>query len=158
MPDGLIVVAAQYLFLVIPIVAFVYWLRVPPAAKKYLVVLGLTVGLGALATGRLIAHFYFDARPFSRHHFTPLIAHEPDNGFPSDHTLLSSAIAATVTACSAPLGACLWIVTAVVGIARIRAGLHTPIDVGGSMVIAGGLAIVAHVLLRRRFASNGCHS
>ena len=158
MPDGLVVVAAQYLFLVIPIVAFAYWLRLPKPAKKYLAILGLTVGLSALATGRLIAHFYFDARPFARHHFTPLIPHDPDNGFPSDHTLLSSAISATVTACNPWLGVCLWIVTAIVGAARIRAGLHTPVDVGGSMVIAGVLTIVAHVLLRRRFPSNGCSS
>ena len=42
---------------------------------------------------------------------------------------------------------------AIVGIARIVAGLHTPLDVGGSVVIATALTIVAHALLRRSFVS-----
>src|SRR5712692_2309897 len=149
--DLLILVAAKYLFIAIPLLAFAYWLRSPLPTKKYLVVLGVLVGISALAVGRLIAHFYFDPRPFVTHHITPLIPHEPDNGFPSDHTLLSATIAAVVTTCSLPMGAGLWVLTAIVGIARIVAGLHTPLDVGGSVVIATALTIVAHALLRRSF-------
>ena len=149
--NALIVFAAKYLFLAIPAAALIYWILVPTATKKYLILLGIIVGVASIVIGRLIAHFYFDPRPFVARHFTPLIPHDPDNGFPSDHTLLSSAIAATVTACSRPVGIALWVITAIVAVARVTAGLHAPIDVIGSICIAGVSAAVAHVILRRAF-------
>ncbi len=152
MLNDLIVFAAKYLFIVIPAATLVYWVLAPPAAKKYLLLLGIVVGVASLAIGRLIARFYFDPRPFVTGHFIPLLPHEPDNGFPSDHTLLSSAIAASVTACSRSLGLALWAVTAIVGVARVLSGLHTPIDVIGSIGIASGTAVIAHSLLRRQLA------
>ncbi len=150
--NELIIFAAKYLFVAVPILALVYWIRAPYATRRYLLLLGLLAGAAALGIGRLIAYFYFDPRPFVTGHFIPLIAHEPDNGFPSDHTLLSSAIAASVTVCSRSVGLGLWAITAVVGIARILCGLHSPIDVIGSICIASASAYVAHSLLRRRFA------
>lgn len=152
MGNELIVIAAKYLFLAIPAAAFIDWILEPPRTKKYLLLLGIVVGCLSLAIGRLIAHFYFDPRPFVRGHFTPLIAHEPDNGFPSDHTLLSAAIAATVTVCNRRLGAVLWAITGVVGVARMLSGLHSPIDVLGSIVIASATAAAAHTFLRQRIS------
>lgn len=149
--NALIVFAAKYLFLAIPAAALIYWILAPAATRKYLILLGVIVGVASIVIGRLIAHVYFDPRPFVTGHFTPLIPHDPDNGFPSDHTLLSSAIAATVTACSRPVGIALWVITAIVAVARVTAGLHAPIDVIGSICIAGVIAAVAHVLLRRAF-------
>lgn len=147
--NELIVFAAKYLFLAILAAAFVYWIVAPLPTKKYLLILGIVVGAASLGAGRLIAHFYFDPRPFVSGHFTPLIPHEPDNGFPSDHTLLSSAVAATVTACNPALGIALWVVTLIVGVARVSSGLHHPIDVAGSILIAAAAAAVAHWALRR---------
>jgi undecaprenyl-diphosphatase len=146
--DAMIVFAAKYLFLLILAAAFVYWLVAPLPTKKYLLILGIIVGAASLGAGRLIAHFYFDPRPFVAGHFTPLIPHEPDNGFPSDHTLLSSAVAATVTACNPALGIALWVVTLIVGVARVLSGLHHAIDVAGSIVIAAAAAAIAHAALR----------
>lgn len=149
MSDLLVVIAAKYLFLVIPAAAFIDWLRLPVRAKKYLLILGMIAGAIALALGRLIALFYFDPRPFVTGHFVPLIPHEPDNGFPSDHTLLGAAVAAGVTACNRRLGIALWIITALVAAARVGSGLHHPIDVAGSAALAAFSTGVVHAVLRR---------
>ena len=83
-------------------------------------------------------HLYFDSRPFVVGNYVPLIPHTPDNGFPSDHTLLVSTLAAIGLYWSARLGAMLWVLAVTVAIARVYVGLHHPIDVFGSAVIALG--------------------
>lgn len=150
MGNEVIIIVAKYLYLAIPAAALIYWILAPTPTKKYLVILGIIVALASLITSRIVAHFFFDPRPFVIGHFTPLIPHAPDNGFPSDHTLLGSVVAGTVTACNPFLGAALWLVTMAVGAARILAGVHSPIDVAGSICIGATAAAVAHFLLRRR--------
>ena len=55
-------------------------------------------------------------------HFEPLIPHEPDNGFPSDHTLLGGAIASLLLPFEKRLSAGAWILTVVFGLCRVYAG------------------------------------
>ncbi|GAC1430765.1 MAG: hypothetical protein NVSMB68_03000 [Thermoanaerobaculia bacterium] len=153
MLNPLIIVAAQYLFLLIALIAFLWFLRLPRSVQKEVLVIGLVTGVLALGLGRLLAIFYFDPRPFVTGHFTPLIPHDPDNGFPSDHTLLSSAIAMTVVLRSRRVGAMLWVLAVVVGIARIASGLHTPADVIGSFVLALCAGLLADRVARWTFRS-----
>lgn len=148
--DGLIVFAAKDLFLVIPAIASIYWLKAPSRTKKYLFFLGMAVALISVVVGQAIAHFYFDPRPFVIGHFKPLIPHVADNGFPSDHTLLSAVIAATLTTASVPVGVALWVITGFVAVARVSAGLHHAIDVIGSISIAAVVTIAAQRWLRAR--------
>jgi undecaprenyl-diphosphatase len=68
--------------------------------------------------------------------FTPLIPHAPNNGFPSDHTLLVSAIAAICSFYSRRVGVILWVIALYVGISRVYVGVHHPVDIVGSAVIA----------------------
>lgn len=147
--NEVIVIGAKYLYLVIVAAALIYWIVTPRTTKKYLVILGIVVCASALITSRIVAHFFYDPRPFVVRHFTPLVPHAPDNGFPSDHTLLGSAIAGTITVCNPILGIALWLITAMVGTARVLAGIHSPIDIAGSICIGAAAALVAHFLLRR---------
>ena len=87
-------------------------------------------------TAKIGGHLYDNPRPFVVGHFTPLIAHDPDNGFPSDHTLLASGIAAAVFLFRRRIGLILWVIALVVAVSRVLVGVHHPIDVIGSMVIA----------------------
>jgi undecaprenyl-diphosphatase len=114
-------------------------------------VIGLVTGLLALLLGRLVAAVYFDPRPFVSGHFTPLIPHEPDNGFPSDHTLLSSASAMTVFLRDRRIGTVLWLLAVVVGAGRIASGLHSPTDVIGSFTLAIVAGAIATLVARRVF-------
>ena len=49
------------------------------------------ISIGVIAL--ILGHLYYNPRPFVVGNFTPLISHSVDNGFPSDHVLLASAIA-----------------------------------------------------------------
>ena len=71
----------------------VYWLRATRPVKFTLAWQLVVGGLIALGLARLGGHFYYDTRPFVRDHVKPLFAHAPDNGFPSDHALLTSFLA-----------------------------------------------------------------
>jgi len=122
----------------------------PSRTRKYLFFLGMVVGLISVIVGQAIAYFYFDPRPFVTGHFQPLIPHVADNGFPSDHTLLSAVIAATLTTVSVPVGIILWVITGIVAVARVSAGLHHPIDVIGSICIAAVVTMAAQRGLRPR--------
>lgn len=153
MLDQLIIFAAKYLFLLLPVIGFFWFIQLPMAAKKEVLLLGLITGLLALALGRLAALFFFDPRPFVAGHFTPLIPHAPDNGFPSDHTLLSSAIAMTVFLRNRPIGGLLWFLTLLVAAGRIGSGLHSPIDVAGSIAFSIIAGVIAEILVRRIFGS-----
>jgi undecaprenyl-diphosphatase len=95
--------------------------------------------------------FYFDPRPFVTGHFAPLIPHNLDNGFPSDHTLLSSAIAMTVTLRNRSVGVVLWLLALLVGLARIASGLHSPTDVIASLVLAICAGFAADRVTRQVF-------
>ncbi len=147
--NQLIIFAAKYLFLLLPVIGFLWFIRLPRRAKIEAILIGVITGVVALALGRLVALFFFDPRPFVAGHFTPLIPHEPDNGFPSDHTLLSSAIAMTVFLRDRRVGAVLWLLVVLVGLGRIGSGLHSPIDVAGSIVFSVLAGLVADVVVRR---------
>ncbi len=101
-----------------------------------MIAFALVAALLTYAIGIIGNHIYFDPRPFVVGHFTPLIPHAPDNGFPSDHALLVSAIASIGMFWNRRLGVVLWILAIIIAIARVWVGVHHPIDVLGSMVIS----------------------
>ncbi len=92
---------------------------------------------------------YYDPRPFVVGHFAPLIPHKPSNGFPSDHVLWSAAISAITFSTNKYIGLFLWLLTLLVGASRVYVGVHHPIDIVASMVIAIGVAILVHFVLKR---------
>jgi undecaprenyl-diphosphatase len=92
-------------------------------------------------------------RPFIVTGRPALIPSATDNGFPSDHTLLVATVAAVITLVDRRAGAVFWALALVVGVARVLAGVHHPIDVAGSVVIAliaAGIYLLARMLWERR--------
>ncbi len=69
-------------------------------------------------------------------HVQPLITHAADNGFPSDHTLLTMTIASILFLYNKRLGIVLAILAVIVGYSRVLAKVHHPVDIFGSIVIA----------------------
>jgi membrane-associated phospholipid phosphatase len=94
---------------------------------------------------------YSDPRPFVTDHVRPLIAHAPDNGFPSDHALLAAALVAAVAFVRPLLALPVAAVAILVDWARVGAGLHHVADVAGStLFVALGAAIalvVGHAIV-----------
>ena len=121
-----------------------YWLRASRAMKVTLAWQLILGGLIALALARIGGHFYYDTRPFVRDHVKPLFAHAPDNGFPSDHALLTSFLAYSFWRYSKPFAAALFVNALLVSAARVAAHVHSPIDIVGSFIFAliGALVVV----------------
>lgn len=136
MIDLFFVVGARYVFLLSVIIAGVYFLKQPRSVQKRILIFACITLPLTFVIARVGGHFYDNPRPFVVGNFTPLIPHAPDNGFPSDHTLLVSAIASLVYAFNRRSGLVLWLIALYVAVSRVYVGVHHPIDVIGSMVIA----------------------
>ena len=143
------IVSAKYLFLAPIVILGMYVLRQKWSAKKPMILFALPALILTYAVGVAGNHLYFDPRPFVVGHFTPLVAHAPDNGFPSDHTLLVSAIAAIGFCWNKKLGAVLAALALIIAAARVAVGLHDPIDVVASMAIAVVVTSAVFLVFRR---------
>ncbi|MDB5237985.1 MAG: phosphatase family protein [Candidatus Kaiserbacteria bacterium] len=148
--DLLIIFAAKYL-IILPVLVALYLIYKLPAEDR------LSYGIHVIATGilayvlaKVLGHFYFDARPFVSDGIVPLIPHAADNGFPSDHTLLASVLAAVVFIFNKNIGVALWIIALLIGAARVAAGIHHPLDIAGSIVISIIAAIIVALSLKKK--------
>lgn len=134
--DSLIIFGAQYLYLMIVVLAIWYIVRQPKGSRWRIILCAILALPLTYATAKILSTFYYDPRPFVVGNFLPLLPHDPDNGFPSDHTLLSSAVAATIFFFNRKLGLALFAIAFLVGASRVLAGIHHFVDIIGSMVIA----------------------
>lgn len=150
MSDAVIIFGAKYLLWILGGLVSVWFLKQSGESQKKIIIFGVTAFPIIFLISRLVGKFYYDPRPFVVGHFAPLILHAPDNGFPSDHTLLSGALAAIIYPFNKKVSIVAWIFTILIGISRILAGVHHPIDIVGSIAIAvlAGL-LVYHGLFSR---------
>ena len=145
----LIILLAKYLFLISILIGVVYFFTVNKAIKKQLLYLSLISFPLSFIFAKVSGMFIKDPRPFVVEHIKPLIVHAADNGFPSDHTLLTMAIASVVFAYNKKLGSVLFIIALLVGTARILALLHHPIDIIGSTIIAISTTTIVYLAEKR---------
>ncbi len=141
--DVVIVAVAQYFALISVAVAVVVWIRQPPGGKWTLAIAVLTGGLAGLGLIALAGALYYDPRPFVVQHIHPLFAHAADNGFPSDHAALTMFLAVSVWFCSRRWGLVLAVNAVLVGIARVLAHVHSPLDIAAGYLIGAVTAILA---------------
>ena len=146
--DSFFIFAAEYLYLVSVATLGAYFLLQPRDSWKHRAFFAIPAGLFALALGMIANHLYFDPRPFVAGHFTPLVPHAPDNGFPSDHTLLVSAVAMIGTLWNRRLGMVLWILAILVAVGRVYVGVHHVLDVAGSIVISSVAVLLTYAAYR----------
>ena len=92
------------------------------------------------------SHLFYNARPFVSEGIAPLIQHVADNGFPSDHVLLASAISALFMFLNRRISIWLWVITILIAISRVYVGVHHVIDVVGSILISLLVAGVVYSL------------
>lgn len=129
--------------LVVPIAligAYALLVRVPHSQKYQVYVRVLMAGLTAYMTAKIIGALYQPTtlRPFELLGVEPGAAYLNNPGFPSDHALFTMAITLAVwfaTRDKVLAGVCLAL-TLLVGIGRVLALVHTPLDVIGGLGIA----------------------
>lgn len=149
--DMLMILLAKYLYIVIIVVFIVYALFQSRETQKKLFILTIIALPIIYIFAKIAGHFFFDPRPFVTMHIKPLIPHAADNGFPSDHTLISAAFASVLFVFSKKWGVGAFILALLVGISRIYVHVHSPIDILGSIVISIVATALIILGLRRFF-------
>lgn len=147
MIDALAILGAKYLYIAVVLAAGVYFFTLPRDKQKELALYALISLPLMFIVLKVAGRLYYNARPFVVGHFTPLLPHAPDNGFPSDHTMLSAAFATVVFTYNKKLGAVLWLLTLLVGLSRVYVGIHHYLDIAASMIIAIVIAVLVYKFL-----------
>jgi len=98
---------------------------------------GYAATLGIIIN-QIIGLFYFHSRPFMDHVGLTLLEHKAENSFPSDHTTFTLSIALILINFKNTklLGIITFIFAIWCGIARIYCGVHYPLDIIGSIIVA----------------------
>ena len=152
--NELIILTAKYVFLISVSVYVIYgiilWKKNKKKLKQYLFLSVISFPL-TLVIAKLSGLVIHDPRPFVVEHVKPLIAHAADNGFPSDHTLLTMAIASIVFVYNKKLGIVLFTIASLIGTARVLAQIHHPLDIIGATVIAIGTTTIVFFIEKRYF-------
>ncbi len=123
---------AGYVLVIILVLAFIF-----KSAKlgRFMVLIALisaAVSRGIITT--IIRFFYHHPRPFDVLAVKQLIP-ENDYSFPSGHAALYFALSMGVYFYNKKLGAAFFVVSALMGVARIFVGVHWPADIlGGALV------------------------
>ena len=162
--NDLITAVAQGAIVLVLVGALAAWAVSSPRTRLELVVGGiLAVVLVALAV-KGTSLVWSDPRPFVVDGQPPLFDHPDDNGFPSDHTAFTAAVAGVVLSARRVWGVALLVVSALIGAARVLAHVHhVPDVVGGFLLglVCAALAVwlarpaVDRVVLRRELNAWG---
>ena len=151
--DYFFIFIAKYLHLLAGAIALIWFWKAPKEQKKDIVIFSIIALLAIYAAGKISAWLYFNPRPFVVGDFTPLVLHKPDNGFPSKHVLLVSAIASIIFPFSKKVSASVWLIASLVGIARVYVGVHHSVDVIGSVVISIAMSTFVYFIFKNLILS-----
>jgi undecaprenyl-diphosphatase len=134
--DTTMIFAAKYLIYIFCIYLAYTWFaknkyRQEALFAGYAAILGLGINF-------IITLFYFHPRPFMLPTGTLLIEHVAESSFPSDHaTIMFSVSLMLLTSRDLRLsGAIFFILAFISGLARVYSGLHFPMDMAGSLLLA----------------------
>jgi undecaprenyl-diphosphatase len=137
---------ASELIYAIPIVLLALWIWSEPGKRAGLFSTAIASVL-ALGANQLVGLIWYEPRPFMIGLGHTLLAHGPENSFPSDHTtfILTVGFALITTRAAPTWGKLVSISGALVAWARIYLGLHFPVDMLASALIAsffGGITVL----------------
>lgn len=148
--NAVISFCAQYLYILVLLltVLAVIQLKKSSSQKVKFILAIVIAGVIAFILSRISSHLYYDPRPFVREHVKPLFPHIADNGFPSDHALLTGTLTAVTYFYNRKYGTILLVPTVIIGIARVLAKVHSPIDIVGGWVFGLIGSIAAYYLVK----------
>ncbi len=146
--DVIAIFIAKYLYLLVLLIGVVYFFFQSRKVQKDMIISAVIIGPIAFIFSRIGGFLYYDPRPFVVGHFIPLISHVADNGFHSDHVLLTGAAATVVWFFNKKLGLVLWALALLIGWARVYTGVHHITDIIGSIVFVLIAAMAQTALLR----------
>lgn len=147
--DGLGVFFAQYLiyFLAAGILVFIFLESNSRRRWFVFAALALSVILSRGILTEAIRYFFPRPRPFEVLDISPLFSAAAFNSFPSGHAAFLFALGAALWFFSRRWGAVYLTLASAVGVARIFAGVHWPLDILGGAAIGVISAWAIHLLI-----------
>ncbi len=154
--DFVVILFAQYLIYLIPIILLAYWfwpnldsLRKTKERKNLLSAV-LSGALAIFALNKIFISIFHRARPdLQLLHKQELFFHRSDFSFPSDHASLLFAITFYFYLSGEhKKGHTFLVLAIIVSIARISAGVHFPLDILGGVIVGLISAVIIKLLDR----------
>src|SRR5207248_9944751 len=116
----------------------------PGGGRKWKLAAGSGLGAAAVAVvANQVIHALWDRpRPYEAHRISHPWSSSTDASFPSDHASASLAIAFAVLAFDPLAGAIFLVAALLIAVGRVLVGAHYPGDVGASLLVAAGSALL----------------
>jgi undecaprenyl-diphosphatase len=150
--DSIVIFGAKYLFIIVVLLWVGAWAQAGRRHKAEIALATLLAFIIAAVLDKAASKLYYDPRPFAAHHLRPLITHAADNGFPSEHTLFSATLAAVLFMYRPKLGALAFAVALLVGVARVAAHVHSPIDIAAGAFLGACAGYAGYLAASRILA------
>lgn len=140
--------SAKYLVYLLVVAAVIFTFFQKREVLKRMIVFAVISLPITYIVAKIAGKLYFDPRPFVTQHVAPLIPHAPTNGFPSDHALISFAVAWIIFLHNKKAGIVFLLVALLIGVSRVYVRVHSPIDIIGSLVISFVVAFLTEYALK----------
>ena len=148
--NQLIVIVAQYALYVVAVAAAVVWVMASRSDKVGLAIEAVVAMVLVAVMVKIGGAIHVDPRPFVQNPaLRPLFSHPADNGFPSDHTALATAISAVVWQYRRRVAWAMLALSVLIGVARVAAHVHHTQDIVAAIIIGLVAALGAMGLWRR---------
>lgn len=156
--NSIIIFCAQYLFLfVIAAILVALYLEKKENRLRFFATI-ILAGIIAFILSRIAGKLYYDPRPFVREHVKPLIKHIADNGFPSDHALLTGTLTAVAYFFNKKVFVVMLVLSVLVALGRVLSKLHSPLDIAGGWIFGIIGALASYYLVRWYLSRNKANS
>lgn len=134
--DSTMIFAAKYVIYIFGAYLAYLWLVKNQHLQEVLFT-GYAALLG-MGINVFITLFYFHPRPFMISTGTLLIAHASESSFPSDHATVMFSLSLMLLAFKnlRRTGTVFLMLSCISGLARVYCGLHFPMDIAGSLLVA----------------------
>ncbi len=135
--DDLAIIAAKYMPLIIIIGLGYLWIK-NQNKRRDIVLYAVYAAIIGLTLNYIIGIFYFHPRPFTIPIGTLLFPYTSDSSFPSDHATLMFSVSWILIYFkeTRSFGYLFLILGFIGGFARVFSGIHFPLDIAGSFVVA----------------------
>ena len=123
------------LFLLVP---YLWW-----RGKKEMALHGFLAGVIAYFIAHMVKEVWYSPRPYLDNGETPIAIHVPESGtFPSAHTAAAIALAVSLWLHDGKLGWGALVIGLTIGMARVLANIHYPVDILGGAILGAVIAVV----------------
>lgn len=131
--DILINFLATYLIFIFPLIgAYFFFIK----KDRILILKMLLAFVVERILEFLIKTAYFTPRPYMVNHLPTYVTITPiDSSFPSGHTMVAFALATVIFRKNKKLGMILFVLAGLIGIGRVMANVHYPIDIISGLIL-----------------------